>query len=151
MRQQVTVVTPKPIWMIFYCCALQWFWGISLVFAGGSKIAAWDLFGELPDRILGFVFIFVAILAFWGLLSKNCFSWLLMIPQQVILAVCAMSAIRLSIEGHYADWVYRPSLFILRDQVWAILLAFFHLFSIGIIYMSEKKTKRLYDEISKTS
>lgn len=73
----------------------------------------------------------VATLGYLGVYSHRS-AWL-MLPQQVVLSITAISQAKLIVAGHYADWVLRPAFFIFRDQIWGILLAAFHLVGMLLI------------------
>jgi hypothetical protein len=50
----------------------------------------------------------------------------LLLPQQFVLMVASLTSFRCVMQGHFADGIERSPMFILSDQAWVILLAYFH-------------------------
>lgn len=49
-----------------------------------------------------------------------------LLPQQFVLMVASLTSFRCVMQGHFADGIERSPMFILSDQAWVILLAYFH-------------------------
>ena len=67
--------------------------------------------------------------------------WLL-IPQQTLLGLTALGQLYLVYQSHYADFVIRPHVFILRDQVWGILLFAINALAIVVIYKRNRLVEK---------
>ena len=123
------MMRPAVPWVIRYAVALHVCWGLVLMLSpdavGVTAIAPLAAF--LPRWPLAVAFLFIGSAA--GLCTlprwRRLAVWLAM-PQQVVLTISAIGAILCVMSGSYADLEPRPRLFILADQLPAILAAGMH-------------------------
>jgi hypothetical protein len=122
---------PRGVVMIWYVAALHIAWGLCLWIGGQqatwpTSIAALTFYVPSPS-VLGGCLIVAGLLAIWGsLVSVSVLTIVALLPQQLMLIVVALSALRLSVEGHFADGVIRPPLGIFADQAAVIFAAIGH-------------------------
>ncbi|HUK49762.1 MAG TPA: hypothetical protein VLV18_01905 [Terriglobales bacterium] len=126
-------------WIIGYAIALHLFWGIFILLSDAPLFTTpIHTVAEIVEIVSGTnryavsaVFLIAAILSYVGLRSKrNLTGVLLMMPQQSLLVLTAIGGILAAINGHYADGVPRPSMFILADQFPPVLIAAAHTLAI---------------------
>ena len=116
-------------WIIWFAIALHAIWGVALLQFGPQHTTAVDALLTLnPTRFVGLGLIVVAGLATWSLLRhrSDLKGLFLALPQQFILLVSAAGAGNAILNGHYADGVPRPHVFILIDQIPIVLTAALH-------------------------
>lgn len=113
--------------IVWYATVLQAVTGV-LILLYGSKLQTATL-SPLNDYFDAWPTVGVLLLISAGLavmvLTRDK-SALLLLPQQVIVLIQGAIALQLAGAGHYGDGTVRPSLFILADQLPAIVLAAFY-------------------------
>lgn len=72
---------------------------------------------------------------------------IMLIPQQSILIMCALSAVYCIVQSSYADGVIRPRAFIFTDQIRLVLLAFFHTFAIVQTHSNDFIKRLIHDRL----
>ena len=130
--------------IIFYATALQFIWGVILLFASTPPlIVAFDSILNFVgnSHLLGLIFIVTALLSLWGSKGDDLKSLLKLIPQQFIMFLAAGSAIKAIMLSSYADGVIRPRVFIATDQISVILIALFYLMAVIQVYSGWRKIK----------
>lgn len=65
-------------------------------------------------------------------------GWFLLLPQQLLLMVTALTAFVAVAVGHYADGVVRPRLFIAADQLPAVIAALCHTFAVVDVHRRQR-------------
>lgn len=120
-------IPTKFSWTIFYVTTLHLIWGILLLLDNSpfstNPIGFFEIF--LSQTATAVLFLFagiLAILAYKIKISLN--SFILLVPQQILLLLTSFSGIRSALKGHYIDGVIRPGIFIITDQLPIILLSF---------------------------
>ena len=115
--------------IILYCIFLHILWGVLLVvdYTSGNITTLYDL-THLFGHALPYILIGVASLAAYPLFFSMGLVWsiIMIIPQQLILMISAMTAINAMICGCFADGVIRSHLFLVSDQGTFVLAAIFH-------------------------
>lgn len=130
-------------WVIWYAIALHFVWGVCLLFSPDPLgVTAIHTFGgALPHRWLGALFIGVAVFAAVEMMAQRWGFWwlMLLIPQQAVLMLSAWGALHAISTSRFADGVPRPPLFILCDQLPAVLAAVFHSAALIEVMFHHKK------------
>ena len=116
-------------WTILYASFLFLLWGILLSVDPASfstnPLGYFDVFFTRSFTIvLFFISFLLSIIAYK--IRNRIITFLLLLPQQILLLLASFSGILSSIRGQYIDGVVRPSLFIFADQLPVILLAFIY-------------------------
>lgn len=117
--------------IIWYVILIHLIWGISLILYR-EEIRTTSLspfYNYLSPLGIGILFVIIALLASYAVFEDEKYpkiSHMLLIPQQLLVLMSGVVAIQLSIQGHYADGVIRPSMFIFNDQLPFILLTIFY-------------------------
>jgi hypothetical protein len=132
-------VKVKPLAIIWCAIALHLLWGCLLVINDRALGAtALHAFAGLPRLLTAAIFLTVAALAAVGIIWRGP-RWAtlaLLLPQQAVLTISAMSAITAVITGRYGDGVPRPWYFILADQAPVILTMVLHTVAVVQLHMS---------------
>lgn len=115
--------------MVIYCCILHLEWAALLFIdpaaAGATPVSALHRFvGSIG--FLQFTLILASALALTGLSVKSPWGVLYLIPQQCLLMISAVGALRAIYLGQFADGVLRPYAFIAADQLHIVLAALGH-------------------------
>lgn len=123
---------------VWYAVFLHCVWAVALL-ASGAALNATAVHGPallFPNRYgLALLLAVVAWSAVAGVfMPLGIPKILLLIPQQIMLGLSASAAMYAVVVGHYADGTPRSSLFILADQVPAILALLVH--SLSILYIA---------------
>lgn len=127
--------------MVLYCIVLHLCWA-TIVFVdanaiGATPISALDrVFGDQHDLVIGLTG--TALLAAVSLFMRAPWIVLLLIPQQIMLAISADGAVVAILYAQYADGVIRPRAFIAADQLHVILAAIGH----GIAMLAHAQGRR---------
>ena len=118
-------------WMLLYAVLLHAIWGIFLLWSpddiGATPLALLHIF--LRNRTFESAIYLLASLGTVAMLSHwipRHWSLLCGLPQQFLLMVSAGGSLWAVIIGQYADGVPRPWVFILADQLPAMLAALCH-------------------------
>jgi hypothetical protein len=102
-------------------------WGTMLVMSpdplGSTPVASASRYFPAEHYIIGVVTLMAAVLGAYGIYRG---LTLLLLPLAVMLTLAAMNSVDAVWQGHYADGVERPRLFILADQLPIILLAAYY-------------------------
>ena len=130
----------RRVWVIWYAVALHLAWGLLLLVGPSAQFVTQTSFlangvGRYPLALILFL---VAGLAVYGLWRRDSVLWA--IPQQVILVLSAYAALRAMQLGAFPDGVRRPHLFIVTDQIPAVLTAVFH--TLALLYPARTATRK---------
>lgn len=109
-------------------------WAIIAIGTGGiPQATALSAFYAQGINSLAFAAIMVtaSLLAIAGVHDHRRYAWLLILPQQVLLLISAVSCGTAVLMGHFADGVARPTGFILADQALPVLVWAFHSLALG--------------------
>lgn len=90
---------------------------------------------------LSIVLLSVAGCALYGILKQGgtvMTRVLLLLPQQIVLAISASGAIKAMLVGHFADGVARSHTFLIADQAPAVLALLIHSATILYLALSER-------------
>ena len=119
----------RPVWIIWYAVLLHITWGCLLL---ASRVpygaTALHVYQSVPRVVLAVVLFAASGLAMWGVTRRRP-SWqslATLLPQQAIMTFSAYAAVVAVVVAHYGDGVPRPRLFILADQVPAVLTMVLH-------------------------
>jgi hypothetical protein len=128
----------RPVAIIWCAVALHVMWGCLLLFDGRVLGAtALSAFADVPRFVMAGVFFLVAALAVVGVTRRHG-TWLslaLLLPQQAVLTVSAVSAVMAVIHSEYGDGVARPWHFILADQAPVILTVVLHTIAVVQLHL----------------
>ena len=116
-------------WLLWYAVVLHTIWGMCfLINTSAFGATPVHVYKNDPRMLIGLMFLTAAALGAYGLIFKprSLIGLLCLLPQQSLLVVSATVAIISVADGHYADGVIRPTLFILVDQAPIILAVVFH-------------------------
>jgi hypothetical protein len=111
-------------------------WGVVLLFTSNPlHTTALDSLAVLvPNQVTdGVIYLAVSVLSFGGLWRQRGRSLrrlALMLPQQFILSLSSIGAIAAVARGSFADGAPYPRDFIFVDQLYTILIAWFHSFAL---------------------
>jgi hypothetical protein len=119
----------RPVWIIWYAVLLHLTWGCLLL---ASRVpygaTALHVYQGVPRVVLAAALFAASGLAIWGVTRRRP-SWqglATLLPQQAIMTFSAYAAVVAVAVAHYGDGVPRPRLFILADQVPAVLTMVLH-------------------------
>ena len=119
----------RPVWIIWYAVLLHITWGCLLL---ASQVpygaTALHVYHAVPRVVLAAALFAASGLAMWGVTRRRP-SWqglAALLPQQAIMTFSAYAAVVAVAAAHYGDGVPRPRLFILADQVPALLTMMLH-------------------------
>ena len=119
----------RPVWIIWYAVLLHITWGcLLLVSRVPYGATALHVYQWVPRIVLAAVLFAASGLAMWGVTRRRP-SWqglASLLPQQAIMTFSAYAAVVAVAVAHYGDGVPRPRLFILADQVPALLTMVLH-------------------------
>jgi hypothetical protein len=125
--------------IVWYAVSLHLFWSIAisiqpLAVQATAPYILNTIFGHFTALLLAIG----AMSAMIGLVTvRRYLAVIFMLPQQLFLFISAVGASQAIVNGHFADGVERPRMFIAVDQEPAILVALFY--TIGIIQMMRAK------------
>ena len=119
----------RPVWIIWYAVLLHITWGCLLL---ASQVpfgaTALHVYHSVPRIVLAAALFAASGLAIWGVTRRRP-SWqslATLLPQQAIMTFSAYAAVVAVAVAHYGDGVPRPRLFILADQIPAVLTMVLH-------------------------
>jgi hypothetical protein len=139
-------VRVRPVAIIWCAVALHALWGCLLLVDGQVRGAtSISAFAGVPRMPLAAVFFAVSVAAAAGVTSRRG-TWLrlaLLLPQQAVLSVSAVSAITAVILSRYGDGVERPWHFILADQAPMILTVVLHTIAVVQLHLPRRATADL--------
>ena len=119
----------RPVWIIWYAILLHITWGCLLLASQAPYGAtALHVYHLVPRVVLAATLFAASGLAMWGVTRRRP-SWqglATLLPQQAIMTFSAFAAVVAVAVAHYGDGVPRPRLFILADQVPAVLTMLLH-------------------------
>jgi hypothetical protein len=114
--------------MVLFCVALHLCWAAILLVdtsaIGATPVAA--LRARIGDTYLVWTLLAAAGLASLALWLRRPWIVLLLLPQQILLAISAEGAASAILLAQFADGVIRPRAFIAADQLYVILAAIGH-------------------------
>ena len=125
--------------VVILCSVIHCAWGIGLLVAP-FRTTGIDLILTLSHSnhvVAGLIFISAGLLATvstWSYFDKAIIHVLLFMPQQTLLFISMIGALQSMSLGRFADGVPRPLLFIFIDQIYLVVLCFFHIFAIIMGY-----------------
>jgi hypothetical protein len=119
----------RPVWIIWYAVLLHITWGCLLLASPVPYGAtALHVYHWVPRVVLAAALFAASGLAMWGVTRRRP-SWqglAMLLPQQAMLTFSAYAAAVAVAVAQYGDGVPRPRLFILADQVPAVLTMVLH-------------------------
>jgi hypothetical protein len=119
----------RPVWIIWYAVLLHITWGcLLLVSRVPYGATALHVYHWVPRVVLAVALFAASGLAIWGVTRRRP-SWqglASLLPQQAIMTFSAYAAVVAVAAAQYGDGVTRPRLFILADQVPAVLTMVLH-------------------------
>jgi len=120
-------------WIIWYAITLHLYWGITTIVsdAAGKGFSLFHLRGIFDNHyLLGSVLIAVAVSSTVGLVKKQKWWILLVLPQQLALMVAAAGAVAFVLAGEFAVGTSAPRIQIAGAMVTSIAAAVFHTIAI---------------------
>lgn len=133
----------RPIAIIWCAIALHLLWG-SLLLVNDRALGATALhaFAGMPRLLTAAVLFAVAATAAVGVVwrAPRPVTLALLLPQQAVLSISAMSAITAVVGGRYGDGVPRPWYFILADQAPVILTMVLHTIAVVQLHLTRVPT-----------
>ncbi|HEU5160220.1 MAG TPA: hypothetical protein VFU43_24700 [Streptosporangiaceae bacterium] len=129
----------RPVAIIWCAIVLHLLWGcLLLVNDKALGATALHAFAGMPRQLTAAILFVVAGLAAVGVVRPHSrtVSLALLLPQQAVLSISAMSAILAVIDGQYGDGVSRPWYFILADQAPVILTMVLHTIAVVQLHMA---------------
>jgi hypothetical protein len=137
-----SVATNQPPGRLFFLYgAIKHLVWAALLAGWGSDIQATPVAALLkmfngPTPLM-IVLAFSSVVAFIGIFSRSTLTKVVCLtPQQALMSMTFVSCLSAVILGQYADGVPRPHMFILADQLPAILAAIFH--TIALILLAKR-------------
>lgn len=130
--------------MVLYCVALHLCWGVILFVdvdaAGATPVSAlYKFIGLGNSNVLVATLFAASMLAMASLLPcRSRWIVLLLMPQQLLLAVSAEGAVNAVMLSQFADGVIRSRAFIAADQLHVVLAAIGH----AMAMLAHAKAKR---------
>jgi hypothetical protein len=132
-------VKVRPVAIIWCAIALHVLWGCLLLINGAVVDAtALHAFAGLSRYLTAAILFAVAAMAIAGVTwhGPRPLTLALLLPQQAVLSISALSAIMAVFEGRYGDGVPRPWYFILADQAPVILTMVLHTIAVAQLHMT---------------
>ena len=132
--------TPIIIW---YAVVLHVCWAVLLLFSPDPLMATpvHSMHQIAPRYGLIGILLLASMGAIWGIRHPpSLIGFLLVMPQQILLLIMMGGASLAVLTSQYADGVPRPPLFILADQLPALLTTVFHTISVILIFGSKQWT-----------
>ena len=136
----------RPIAIIWCAIALHLLWGcLLLVNDRALGATALHAFAGVPRLLTAAILFGVAAMAAVGVVwhAPRRVTLALLLPQQAVLTISAMSAVTAVFSGRYADGVPRPWYFILADQAPVILTMVLHTIAVVQLHMVREPTDDL--------
>lgn len=131
--------------IICYAICIHFVWALGMFLDPDSAHATAPalVLYVVQSPLLGSVLLFlVAGAAFAGLMERRrVISALLMLPQQFMLTLAALGAVRAIVIGQFADGTIRSHWFIAVDQIPAVSAVVFHTIAILVILGARQKSK----------
>jgi uncharacterized membrane protein YgcG len=140
-------VRVRPVAIVWCAVALHLLWGCLLLVSGRVLGAtALHAFAGLPRLLTAGIMFSVAAMAAVGVTrhGPRRVTLALLLPQQAVLSISAMSAVSAVAESKYGDGVPRPWYFILADQAPVIMTMVLHTIAVVQLHLtSERSTAQL--------
>jgi hypothetical protein len=136
-------VKVRPVAIIWCAIALHALWGCLLLINDRALGAtALHAFGGMPRLLTAGILFGVAAMAAVGVVwdRPRKATLALLLPQQAVLSISAMSAVMAVVHGRYGDGVPRPWYFILADQAPVILTMVLHTVAVVQLHMTRVPT-----------
>jgi len=129
--------------MVLFAVTLHFFWAFIILYdpqsLGATGIAS--LYRIIhPSSLLVLTLVCSSTLTLIGLLLRYPLSFILLIPQQILLMMSAAGAIEAIFISQYADGVLRPWAFIAADQVYSIIAALGHTLAMALFVLRRDLT-----------
>jgi hypothetical protein len=139
-------VKVRPVAIIWCAVGLHVLWGCLLLVNGKVLgTTALHAFADVPRLVTAAVLLVAAAMAAFGA-ARNEHRWLsltMLLPQQGILSISALSAVIAVIHSQYGDGVPRPWYFILADQAPVILTMMLHTIAVVQLHMTGRPVNGL--------
>jgi hypothetical protein len=136
-------VKVRPVAIIWCAIALHLLWGcLLLVNDRALGATALHAFAGMPRLLTAAILFGVAAMAAVGVAwhGPRRVTLALLLPQQAVLSISAMSAITAVVAGRYGDGVPRPWYFILADQAPVILTMVLHTIAVVQLHLTRAPT-----------
>lgn len=115
--------------MVMYVVFLHLSWSLIIwldpVALHITSIHALYVVVHTPNTLANILMI-TAIAATLGMVSRNLWALLLVVPQQIILFMTAAGAVTAMYLGQFPDGVVRPHAFMIADQIHSVIAAVCH-------------------------
>jgi hypothetical protein len=131
-------VKVRPVAVIWCAIALHLLWAcLLLVNDRALGATALHAFAGVPRLLTAAMLFGVAAMAAIGVLRDGSrrMTLALLLPQQAVLSISAMSAVTAVVDGRYGDGVPRPWYFILADQAPVILTMVLHTIAVVQLHL----------------
>lgn len=129
----------RPVAIIWCAVGLHVLWGCLLV-VNGQVLGATALhaFADVPRLVTAAVLLTAAGMAAFGVTrrERRWLSLAMLLPQQGILSISALSAVMAVVHSRYGDGVPRPWYFILADQAPVIFTMVLHTIAVVQLHMA---------------
>jgi hypothetical protein len=128
----------RPVAIIWCAIALHVLWGcLLLVNDRALGATALHAFAGMPRLLTAALLFGVAAMAVVGVVwdGPRRMTLALLLPQQAVLSISAMSAVTAVVNGQYGDGVPRPWYFILADQAPVILTMVLHTIAVVQLHL----------------
>ncbi len=129
--------------VLLYAIFLHLAWGV-VFFATTHKIVTTPtsfLTGQVGQVRAGVLYFFASGFAFWGLWRPGLKGFAVTLPQNALLLMSGTTAILSASLGHYPDGVVRPTVFILVDQMPAVLAAILHCWAMVLYHFGAPRKR----------
>ena len=129
-------------WIFWYAILLHLVWGVILVISPIPirTVGLSPYMDNIPYQIWGFAFIIISVMTLFEMTYKLVYGFIWILLQQVLLIISSGTALMCIINSSYADGVIRSRLFIMSDQIPAIIVTIIH--TCGIIETYGRKSKQ---------
>ena len=130
------------IWIFLYAILLHTIWGIVLLISADplhvTAISGIVTLGFVSAPSAGVLFLFVAFLAYIGIVAPKPAGFFFLLPQQLVLTCAAFGALESIIAGSFADGVIRSTPFLMADQSPAVLIALLHTLAVWMNFVKHE-------------
>jgi hypothetical protein len=134
-------VKVRPVAIIWCAVALHLLWGCLLI-VNGEVLGATSLhaFADMPRQLTAAMLFIASGAAVVGVTrrERRLLGLTLLLPQQGILSISALSALLAVVSSRYGDGVARPWYFILADQAPVFITLVLHTIAVVQLHMTER-------------